>query len=724
MHDDQVTPTPGPAACSTVEAERDYYRLVAERLGRKTLTDAQDTSRLIGRLREKEEELHRKHEVLERTIAERTAALVQSNTELRESTSRYDELVRRIPNGVYILRIHADSSVRFEYLSPRACEILGVDADAVMNDPWLAIALVHPDDRDRLERLSREMTRRRSPFRWEGRFVVRGEIRWIRLESEPTVSAEGDVRWSGVISDVTERRLTEAKLRESEELYRLLNQMAPHAVTVAELDGTMTHANPRALQLFGIASESDAVGRNVFEFVAAESEPTAVAAREEVLRGGVISNVEIRCRRGDGSEFPGEVSGSLLYDQDGRPRLLMMSVADTTARRQTEAERLRLQKFEAIGTLAGGIAHDFNNLLQAVFGYVSLAKVELADSRRAESFLDQAEQAMSQAVNLTSQLLTFARGGAPKKAPLALRRTLENATRFALSGSASTCALDVASGLSAVEADEGQIGQVIQNVVLNASQAMDLAGAVLVSAHGVELRPSEVSGLPEGGRFVRIRIRDRGVGIPAEHLPRLFDPYFTTKPGGSGLGLATSYSIVKRHGGVITVASTPSVGSVFDIYLPASDATPGRHELAATLDAPARYARVLVMDDEDLVRDVAGKMLRTLGYDVVCVANGEQAIDAVQTAVEFGRPLDVVVLDLTVKGGMGGEESITAIRQISPGVKAVVSSGYSDRSVMSDFRAHGFDACLNKPYTLAALKQTVAALVNARTPGPGESSSA
>jgi two-component system, cell cycle sensor histidine kinase and response regulator CckA len=724
MRDDQEMPSPEPAARSSTEAERDYYRLVAERLGRKSLTDAQDSSRLIHRLRDKEEELRRRHEVLERMIAERTAALVHSNTELRDSTARYDELVRRIPNGVYILRVHADSSVRFEYLSPRACEILGVDADAVMGDALQAIALVHADDRDRLERLSREMTRRRAAFRWEGRFVVRGEIRWIRLESEPTVSTEGDVRWSGVLSDVSERRLTESKLRESEELYRLLNQVAPHAVTVSTLDGVMTNVNPRALQLFGVDRESDAQGRNVFEFVAPGSVPVAMAALDEVMRTGFVTNVELQLRRIDGTEFPGEVNGSLLHDQDGRPRLLVISATDATARRQAEAERLRLQKFEAIGTLAGGIAHDFNNLLQAVFGYVSLAKVELADSRRAESFLDQAEQAMSQAVNLTSQLLTFARGGAPRKAPLALRRTIENATRFALSGSASTCALDVAPDLSAVEADEGQIGQVIQNVVLNASQAMDLAGAVLVSAQDVELQPSEVSALPEGGRFVRIRIRDRGEGIPAEHLPRLFDPYFTTKPGGSGLGLATSYSIAKRHGGAITVASTPSVGSIFDIYLPAASARPQPDEPGASLGVPARFARVLVMDDEELVRDVAGKMLRTLGYDVVCVANGEQAIDAVQAAIECGRPLDVVVLDLTVKGGMGGEESVPAIRQISPGVKAVVSSGYSERSVLSDFRAHGFDACLNKPYTLAALKQTIAALLDAEGPRPEESFSA
>ena len=667
MCDDRVVPSQEGPTHSSLEAERDYYRSVAE----------------------------------------------QTHAELLASTARFDQLVRRIPNGVYVMRFLPDLSFQFDYLSPRACEILQIESDALIRDPQRAFAMAHPDDREGLLSLSREMTRRREPFRWEGRFTIGDSLRWIRLESDPTVGDAGDIVWNGVISDVTERHETEAKLRESEELYRLLNRLAPNAVTVCDLDGVMTNANPRALEIFGVESESDAVGANAFDFVAPETLPVAMAAREELHRSGSVRGVELTLRRADGSQFPAEAHGSLLHDATGRPRLMIIVVNDLTARRDAEVEQLRLQKLEAIGTLAGGLAHDFNNLLQAVFGYVALAKTELADPKQAGELLEEAERAMTQAVNLTSQLLTFAKGGAPKKAPLALGRVIDNATRFALSGSATTCDLQVATDLATVEADEGQIVQVIQNLLLNASQAMNQAGTVTVSAENTTLRRGELPSLPAGGGFVRLRVRDHGRGIPAEHLARVFDPYFTTKSNGSGLGLATSHSIVKRHGGAITVSSSPGMGTAFDVYLPASSATPG-DKLAAgsSVAPPARPARVLVMDDEQLVRDVAGRMVRLLGYDVTCTASGQEAIDAVRAGLQSGNPVDVVILDLTVKGGLGGEETIKVLRQIAPAIRAVVSSGYSDRPVFSDFKAFGFDACLSKPYTLAALRQTLAMVVN------------
>jgi two-component system, cell cycle sensor histidine kinase and response regulator CckA len=699
-------------ALTEAEAERDYYRLVSERQGQKALSDVQDFSRMIRNLRQTQEKLRLSQEELEKTVAERTAELVTSDSELRQSTSRYQELVRSIPNGVYVMRFSTNGTLRFEYLSPQFCQILDLNADAVLRDANVAKAIVHPEDLDSLEKANQDANRRMIPFRWEGRFLVWGEIRWIRLESNPTMTSSGDVVWNGVMSDITERRLTEEKLKESEELYRLLTEMAPNSITVADGAGIIRMVNPKALELFGHTHESEGVGINFFKWVSAESQEAARASFQKLLSHGSTVDLELKLLRKDGSEFAAVVNSSLLRDSQGQPKLVIIVISDITQQKRAEAERLKLQKLEAIGTLAGGIAHDFNNLLQGVFGYIAMARLKLDHKKEATAMLEQAEQAMSQSINLTSQLLTFAKGGTPVKKKLALRLTVENATKFALSGSGSSCALAIADDLWAVDADEGQIAQVIQNIVLNASQAMQHAGTIEISAGNVEIPSGSDQLLPDGGRYLKIRVKDTGTGISPQVLPKIFDPYFTTKTSGSGLGLATSYSIVKRHGGAIRVTSGPAEGTEFCIYLPAAAPETANGALAGpSVGACTRRGAILVMDDEEMVRNVAGKMIESFGYRVELAACGEEAIEKLRAAQQSGNAFDVAILDLTVKGGMGGEEAIKTIRRMAPGVKAVVSSGYADNSVLSDYRAFGFDACLNKPYTIAELRHCLSELL-------------
>jgi two-component system cell cycle sensor histidine kinase/response regulator CckA len=307
-------------------------------------------------------------------------------------------------------------------------------------------------------------------------------------------------------------------------------------------------------------------------------------------------------------------------------------------------------------------------------------------------------------VNLTSQLLTFSKGGRPVKRTIDLRPVITNAANFALSGSRTTSLMVIDDGLWNADADEGQIGQVVQNIVLNADQAMPDGGIVEITARNVEA-PGEGQPLNLAqGRYIEVAIADTGMGIPEKNIGKIFDPYFTTKEKGSGLGLATCYSIIKNHDGVIDVMSEPGMWTRFRIYLPAvTMVTTEDGHAAATTAAAGGKKRVLFMDDEEIVITLAHEMMDAIGHEVETVSSGNEAIEAYVRAKNEGRPFDLVILDLTIKGGMGGEETVKHLREIDPGVIAVVSSGYADCSLLSHYREKGFAASLNKPYTLDAL---------------------
>jgi signal transduction histidine kinase/ActR/RegA family two-component response regulator len=361
--------------------------------------------------------------------------------------------------------------------------------------------------------------------------------------------------------------------------------------------------------------------------------------------------------------------------------------AEITQREQIEDELLRARKLESLGVLAGGIAHDFNNFLTVVQGNLELLKMQLESHEPVQDILDDTASACQRAVFLSSQLLTFAKGGAPVRRLVSVAQLVMDSVALARAGAQTSIEVSIAEDLRFAEVDPGQIGQVLHNILLNARQAMPEGGIIEVRAENL------------ADTHVRISILDYGHGIPADVLPRIFDPYFTTKPHGNGLGLATAYAIVAKHGGNLSVKSKPGQGSVFMIDLPASLQRPEPQAPAVT-QLQTGNERLLVMDDEEGLRKLLATILTKLGYEVVTARDGAEAVALCEDAKTSGRGFDAVLLDLTVSGGMGGIEAAAKLKECDPSMKLIVSSGYSDSAVMADFRKYGFDDVVPKPWVI------------------------
>ncbi|MCK5116185.1 MAG: PAS domain S-box protein [Candidatus Aegiribacteria sp.] len=413
-----------------------------------------------------------------------------------------------------------------------------------------------------------------------------------------------------------------------------------------------------------------------------------------------IPNVfTIRLVRGDGELRHIEFSvRSFTYS--GEDAILGIA-RDITVLKKLEEEQTKIEKLESLGLLAGGIAHDFNNFLTAIMGNISLARTMVEPGTDLYEILTSSEHAASKASNLPRQLLTFSMGGDPVKSQVSILRIIRDSTDFALSGSNVTAEYSIADDLKHIIVDGEQIGQVISNIVINAQQAMPDGGRISIGAENILIPANNPVAIPKG-QYVKITIQDDGYGIEKNHLNRIFDPFFTTKQNGTGLGLATSYSVIRKHSGQIKVESEVNEGSTFTIYLPAgilSDTSdthePGPDKLSG--------GKILVMDDQKLVRETVMTMLSRLGYEVGSAVDGSEAIDKYQAALSTSEPYGAVILDLTIPNGMGGMETMKELQKLDPDVTAIVSSGYSNAPVMSDFSMYGFAGVMMKPYSISQL---------------------
>jgi PAS domain S-box-containing protein len=512
-----------------------------------------------------------------------------------------------------------------------------------------------------------------------------------------------------ILRDITERRMMEDALWENREQLKLFIRYAPAALGMFDSRMCYLSASQRWLDDYGLGG-ADLAGRSHYE-VFPEIGDAWREAHAKGLAGEVLRGEADRFERADGRvqwirweirpwyNSGGEVGGIIIFSED------------VSEREALQAELIKVKKLESLGILAGGIAHDFNNILTGILGNLSFARLFLDQEHRSALPLEQAEKAALRAGELTKQLLTFSKGGTPVKKVVAVRPLIEESLALVLSGANVKGVLEIPDSLHAVEVDEGQMGQVFHNLILNALQAMPSGGTLTISAENAAQTAGEREGVP-AEHYVVLSFADQGCGIPEEVLPKIFDPYFTTKARGVGLGLASVYSIVSKHGGRVEVKSRQGSGTVFTLLIPAVTARPAE-PVAEVEPLPARTGAakpILVMDDEVLILDLTTQVLKHLGYHVTTCTNGEEAVVLYHRAQQGGTPYLAAIMDLTIPGAMGGKEAARRILGIDPGARLIVSSGYCNDPVMAEYQKHGFCAALAKPYKGRDIARVLAAL--------------
>ncbi len=631
---------------------------------------------------------------------------------LEESEERYRNLFETTPNPMYIFDVE---TLRIVMVNEAAVQRYGYTREEFAR--MTVLDLRPGDEAGRLRRAMEEFQRNPpgkpgsySAGLWRHR-CKDGTILIVEVYTH-TLALNGRECVLSLPFDITAKLAAERALRDSEARYRELFENAVGGVYRLSPEGRFITVNPALARLYGFDSPVE-----MLEWNERERGGIAYADAEEhrrfvelITRHGKVENFESRIIDRHGHTLWLSETSRAVRDEEGRLLYYEGFVSDITARRRLEAELLRASKLEAVGILAGGIAHDFNNILTVVLGNVTLAEMDTATDSSVRRMLHDAKRATLRARDLTQQLLTFAKGGEPVRAAIALPDLLRESAEFAMHGAKSRCEVDAPASLWPANADKGQIGQVVQNLVINAVQAMPEGGLIRIAAANTRLAAGAVSNLPAGD-YVKITVADNGTGIAPEHVAKIFDPYFTTKQQGSGLGLATVYSILRKHQGHIEVESQLGRGTTFTLWLPAAQHTEAATPAEPVPEAPLR-ARVLFMDDEEPIREMAQVFIQRLGAEFTGAADGAAAIEAYVQARDAGRPFDVVVMDLTVPGGMGGREAMQKLIAIDPQVRAIVSSGYSRDPVLGSYRQHGFCGILPKPYGLDQLRKVLAEVVN------------
>jgi len=518
--------------------------------------------------------------------------------------------------------------------------------------------------------------------------------------------------------DITERKQAELALATEKERLAVTLRSIGDGVITTDTNGNIIMLNKAAEKLTGWNS-NEAAGRplpEVFNIINERTREQCENPVEKVLASGEMMEMANHTYliAKDGREIVITDSGAPIRDNENHIVGVILVFRDMTEKQKLDDFMQKSQKLESIGILAGGIAHDFNNLFGGIFGYIEMALLETTDEKVSND-LAKSLNSIDRARALTQQLLTFAKGGAPIKKVENLFPFVQNTTQFALSGSSVSSKFQIQENLWLCDFDKNQIGQVVDNLVINAQQAMPNGGTVEVSARNISLAAKENISLV-AGNYVILSIKDQGIGIPKELISRIFDPYYTTKSKGHGLGLSTCYSIVSRHGGCIDVESEPRKGSSFHVYLPAFIGSISTIE-EKSAEEHIGNGTFLVMDDEEAIRNIMKKMLESFGYTIVLKKNGKNAIDFFAKEVKANRKIAGMIFDLTVPGGMGGKEAIGEIRKICLDTPVFVASGYSGDPIMANPEKYGFNASICKPFMMDTLSEMLNKYLKKNTNG-------
>ena len=630
-------------------------------------------------------------DVSERKQAEKELIAAKEKAEATEM--RFRAIIEQAVEGITI----ADVNGNYVLVNPAFCEMTGYS-----NEELLQMKVFDLVENSKPRKINPKLFGINRDFslirKNNSTFPIQIIINPIKIGSETFLL--------GIVTDITKQK------KSDEQILKLSTAVtqSPSTIAITDIKGNLEYVNPKFTELTGYNLD-EVKGINPKILKAGTLNDDFFKDLWDTISSGKKWRGEFHNKKKNGELFWESASISPIFDSENKIINYVKVAEDITEIKRTELELLKMEKLKSIGTLAGGIAHDFNNILAGIYGYVSLALMKMEEKHPSYHFLAETEKSINRATQLTRQLLTFSKGGSPVKKDVDLVKIIKETVIFDLSGSNVKPVFNFAENLHNAKVDEGQIQQVFSNLTINANQASPDGGHLYISVINSLVSDDEILGL-KSGEYLKITVKDEGTGIPKKYIDKIFDPYFTTKQTGSGLGLATTYSIIKKHYGHLEIDSVLGKGTQFTIYLPVSKEKFVEQKQIFKSKILKSTGYILIMDDEEVIRAMASKMINSLGYKTETASNGDEAISKYEESIKNKNPFDAIILDLTIPGGMGGKEAAKKILEINPEVKMIVSSGYTSGAVLSDYKAFGFIEKIDKPYTMASLNDVLNRVFN------------